>query len=222
MNRAIEDAMIVPTLIPGLSRPTASEFTLAPLPYTENALEPVISSRTLQVHYRKHHRSYVDTLNRLVAGTALADMSLKQLLLEVAGRPDQALIFNNAAQAWNHAFYWQSLSPDGGGIPPQNLRALIEYSFGDLAALKDQITAAALSQFGAGWVWLVLDGKSLRVLKTNNADNPLLQGLRPLVAIDVWEHAYYLDVENRRVEYVRGILDHLINWDFASDNLNVA
>jgi Fe-Mn family superoxide dismutase len=149
-------------------------------------------------------------------------MSLKQLLLEVAGRPDQALIFNNAAQAWNHAFYWQSLSPDGGGIPPQNLRALIEYSFGDLAALKDQITAAALSQFGAGWVWLVLDGKSLRVLKTNNADNPLLQGLRPLVAIDVWEHAYYLDVENRRVEYVRGILDHLINWDFASDNLNVA
>jgi superoxide dismutase, Fe-Mn family len=221
MHRAIENTTDIPTLIPGLSRARASEFTLAPLPYSENALEPVISSRTLQVHYRKHHRSYVDTLNRLVTGTALADMSLKQLLLEVAGRPDQALIYNNAAQAWNHAFYWQSLTPMGGGIPPQNLRALIEYSFVDLAALKDQITAAAVSQFGSGWVWLVLDGKSLRVLKTDNADNPLVQGLKPLLTIDVWEHAYYLDVENRRAEYIKGILDHLINWDFAADNLSL-
>jgi Fe-Mn family superoxide dismutase len=220
MNRAIEDARILPILIPGVSRTT--EFTLPALPYLEDALEPIISSRTLQLHYRKHHKSYVDTLNRLVTGTPLADLSLRQLLFEVAGRPDQALIFNNAAQAWNHAFYWESLSPNGGGVPPQILRALIEYSFGDLDALKEQIAATAAGQFGSGWVWLVLDGKSLRVLKTDNADNPLLHGLKPLLSIDVWEHAYYLDVENRRAEYVDGILDHLINWDFAADNLGLA
>jgi Fe-Mn family superoxide dismutase len=194
---------------------------LPPLPYPENALEPVVSSRALQLHYRKYHGGYVDTLNRLVAGTPLADLSLTQLLFEVAGRPDQTLIYSNAAQVWNHSFYWQSLSPDGGGVCPQVLRALIEYSFGDLESLKEQVSGAAMSQFGSGWVWLVLDGKSLRVVKTSNADNPLLQGLKPLLAIDVWEHAYYPDFENRRGEYIAATLASLINWDFAADNLDV-
>ena len=222
MSRPIAHLAVPRTLISGLSRASKPPFTLPPLPYSENALAPVISSRTLQLHYRKYHGGYVDTLNRLVAGTPLADLSLTQLLLEVASQPDQTLIFNNAAQIWNHSFYWQSLSPNGAGVVPHPLRALIDYSFGDLEMLKEQLSAVAISQFGAGWAWLVLDGKCLRVIKTSNADNPLLQGLRPLLAIDLREHAYYLDVENRRGEYVTGILANLINWDFAADNLSVA
>jgi Fe-Mn family superoxide dismutase len=192
------------------------------LPYPESALEPVISSRTLQVHYRKYHRGYVDTLNRLVVGTALADMSLTQVIREAASQLDQKLIFNNAAQIWNHSFYWQSLSAHGTDVVPQVLRALIDYSFGDLETLKEQVSAVAMSQFASGWVWLALDGKSLRVVNTHDADNPLLHGLRPLLAIDLWEHAYFLDVENRRGEYINGILDHLVNWNFAADNLSAA
>jgi Fe-Mn family superoxide dismutase len=222
MNRPIELAAAPRILIPGPRRASPAPYVLPPLPYPENALEPVISSRALQLHYRKHHGGYVDTLNRLVSGTALADLSLSQLLLEVAGQPDQALIYNNAAQIWNHSFYWQSLSPNGAGTCPQVLRGLIEYSFGDLETLEEKVSAVAMSQFGSGWVWLVLDGKSLQVLKTSNADNPLLQGLKPLLAIDLWEHAYYPDYENRRGEYIAAILATLINWDFAADNLSVA
>jgi Fe-Mn family superoxide dismutase len=222
MSTPIESAATVGTVIPGPRRHSHAAFALPPLPYPESALEPVISARSLQVHYRKYHRSYVDTLNRLVLGTPLADMSLTQVMHESASQPDQKLIFNNAAQIWNHSFYWQSLSARGTGVVPHILRALIDYSFGDLETLKEQVSAVAMSQFASGWIWLVLDGKSLRVVNTHDADNPLLQGLRPLLAIDLWEHAYFLDVENRRGEYIKGILDHLINWNFAADNLSAA
>jgi superoxide dismutase, Fe-Mn family len=197
-------------------------FSLPPLPYAEEALAPVISARTLQIHHGKHHKGYVDTLNKLVAGTAYADMSLEQVVKATAGHADHAAIYNNAAQAWNHAFYWRSLQPDGGGTPPPMLEARINSSFGDIEALKRDLAAAATTEFGSGWAWLVLDGAKLRVMNTSNADNPLSSPLKPLLAIDVWEHAYYLDVQNRRADYVQGVIDRLINWTFAADNLHAA
>jgi len=197
-------------------------FALPPLPYAESALEPVISTKTLQLHYGKHHRGYVDTLNQLVAGTPLADMSLKQIVLSTAGEPELAAIFHNAAQAWNHAFYWRSLSPKGGGVPPAVLKARIDSAFGDLEALKEELGNAATTQFGSGWAWLVLDGDKVTVVKTDNAENPLTAQLKPLLVIDVWEHAYYLDFQNRRADYVKEVIDKLINWEFAAENLGAA
>jgi len=219
MNLQAQVTTPAPRLIPGHNRATAPAFVLPPLPYPENALEPVISAKTLQLHYRKPHKGYVDTLNRLVSGTPFAEMSLKQLVCSVAGQPELALIFNNAAQTWNHEFYWQSLSPKGGGTPPLALKSLIEASFGNLESLKEEIAKAATSQFGSGWVWLVMDGEELKVVRTSNGDNPLVENLKPLLTIDVWEHAYYLDVQNRRADYVKGVLENLIHWDFAADNV---
>jgi Fe-Mn family superoxide dismutase len=204
---------------PKVTQAAASVFTLPPLPYAENALEPIISARTLQLHYGKHNKGYVETLNQLVAGTPFADMSLKQLVLSTAEKPEHAPIFNNAAQAWNHAFYWRSLSPRGGGVPPLALKARIASTFGDLEALKEELGTAATTLFGSGWAWLVLDGARLRVVKTDNAENPLTGHTKPLLAIDVWEHAYYLDFQNNRVDYVKGVIEKLINWEFAAENL---
>jgi Fe-Mn family superoxide dismutase len=195
------------------------QFELPPLPYAENALEPVISARTIQYHYGKHHKGYVDTLNKLVVGTPFAAMTLERIVEATAGQADQAPIYHNAAQAWNHAFYWRSLQPNGGGAPPPGLGALIASSFGDIGVLKQALAAAATAEFGSGWAWLVLDGAKLKVIKTNNADTPLGSHVNPLLAIDVWEHAYYLDYQNRRPDYVKEVLDKLINWDFAADNL---
>lgn len=198
---------------------SVTTYILPPLPYAESALEPVISARTISFHYGKHHKGYVDNLNKLVAGTEFVGMPLEKVITATAGKADKAAIFNNASQAWNHTFYWKSLVPNGGGEPSAALKKMIEDSFGTMDACKKELAAAATTQFGSGWAWLVLDGGKLSVVKTGNADSPLTKGMKPLLTIDVWEHAYYLDYQNRRVDYVNAVLDKLINWSFASDNL---
>lgn len=192
---------------------------LPPLPFADNALDPVISANTLSFHYGKHHKAYVDNLNKLVAGTELADLSLEQVIAATVGRADKAGIFNNAAQIWNHTFYWNSLTPKGGGEPPAALKQKIEASFGTVEACKQELATAATTQFGSGWAWLALDGDKLKVVKTANANVPLTEGMKPLLVIDVWEHAYYLDYQNRRADYASAVLDRLINWGFAENNL---
>lgn len=198
---------------------SASPHVLSPLPYADNALEPVISAKTIGFHYGKHHKGYVDNLNKLVAGTEFADLTLENIITATAGKADKTAIFNNAAQTWNHTFYWHSLNPKGGGEPPAALQQKIAASFSTLDACKQELATAAMAQFGSGWVWLVLDGGTLKVVKTGNAESPVTTGMTPLVTIDVWEHAYYLDYENRRADYVKAVLDTLINWSFATDNL---
>lgn len=193
--------------------------TLPPLPYPSNALEPVISEETLSFHYGKHHKTYVDTLNQLIEGTAFAGLSLEDLIVRTAGDEEHAAIYHNAAQAWNHTFYWHSLTPNGGHKLPAALEAKVKNSFGDFAALKRELGKAAIEQFGSGWAWLVLDGTDLRVMKTSNGDDPLPKRLKPLLTVDVWEHAYYLDYQNRRADYVHAVLNKLINWEFAAENL---
>jgi len=194
-------------------------IVLPPLPYEQNALEPVISANTLSFHYGKHHKTYVDTLNKLVVGTEFADMPLEQIIKTTDGAADHAAIFNNAAQVWNHTFYWHSLKPKGGGEPSAVLKGLIDASFGGIDKLKKELSAAAVGQFGSGWAWLVQDGEKLKILKTGNAQNLLAKGPKPLLTVDVWEHAYYLDYQNRRVDYVNALLDKLLNWEFAAENL---
>jgi Fe-Mn family superoxide dismutase len=201
-----------------MSNQKTGSHILPPLPYGDNALDPVISANTLGFHYGKHHKTYVDNLNKLITGTELADLSLQEVITATAGKADKVGVFNNAAQVWNHTFYWSSLSPNGGGEPPAALRQKIEASFGSVDACKKELSTAATTQFGSGWAWLVKDGDKLQVIKTSNADLPLTKGLKPLLTIDVWEHAYYLDYQNRRVDYVNAVLDKLINWGFAADN----
>jgi superoxide dismutase, Fe-Mn family len=193
--------------------------TLPPLPYADNALEPVITANTLSFHYGKHHKTYVDNLNKLVAGTEYASLSLDKIITSTAGQAEKVAIFNNAAQTWNHSFYWNSLMPRGGGEPPAALKQKIEVSFGSVDACKKELASTAVSQFGSGWAWLVFDGNLLKVIKTANAGLPQTLGMKPLLTIDVWEHAYYLDFQNRRADYVNAVLDKLINWEFALQNL---
>lgn len=194
-------------------------YALPPLPYPENALEPLISARTISFHYGKHHRAYVDNLNKAVEGTEFDGMPLEGIIKATAGKADKAAIFNNASQAWNHEFYWKSLDPNGGGEVSAALKTKIMTSFGSVDACKKELAAAAVAQFGSGWAWLVSDGGKLKVIKTSNADSPLIVGMKPLLAIDVWEHAYYLDFQNRRSDHVNAVLDKLINWRFAEKNL---
>lgn len=196
----------------------AGPHVLPPLPFAENALAPYISANTLGFHHGKHHKAYVDNLNRLVAGTPLAELPLDKLVVTVAGKPEQQALFNNAAQVWNHSFFWQCLRGQGGGEPPAALKAKLEAGFGSVAQCKKELGAAALGQFGSGWAWLVQDGGKLKVVKTANAETPLTQGQTPLLAIDVWEHAYYLDYQNRRADYVNAVLDKLVNWEFVLRN----
>ena len=196
-----------------------SPHELPPLPYSTDALSEVISENTIIFHYGKHHKTYVDELNKLIANSEFATMTLEQIVLATAGKADQASIFNNAAQALNHAFYWHSLQPGGGGEPPPPLKQMMEASFSSVEACKQELATAAKSKFGSGWAWLVQDGKDLRVIKTNDAENPITQGLHPLLTIDVWEHAYYLDFQNRRKDYVDAVIEKLINWDFAAANI---
>ncbi|MDG4563121.1 MAG: superoxide dismutase [Candidatus Competibacter sp.] len=200
------------------ARAADGPFKLPPLPYAENALEPVISARTIGFHYGKHHQGYVNNLNKLVTGTPLADQPL-EAVVKATANPDQTVIFNNAAQVWNHTFYWNSLKPKGGGKPTGALAEMIDKSFGGFEQFKAEFAKAATGQFGSGWAWLVKDGDKLAVVKTGNADNPLVHGQKPLLTVDVWEHAYYLDYQNRRADYVTAVLDGLINWDFAAQNL---
>jgi Fe-Mn family superoxide dismutase len=197
----------------------AAPLVLPPLPYGEDALAPVISANTIGFHYGKHHKGYLDNLNRLVAGTEYADLPLEKIITATAGNADKAAIFNNAAQTWNHSFYWQSLRPKGGGEPPAALKKRIVAGFGGVDACRKELLTVATTQFGSGWAWLVLDGEKLKVVKTANADTPLARGMRPLLTIDVWEHAYYLDYQNRRADYVTAVLEKLINWEFAAGNL---
>jgi superoxide dismutase, Fe-Mn family len=198
--------------------PAKSPLVLPPLPYAENALEPVISARTVGFHYGKHHKGYLDNLNKLIAGTDYSDLSLEEIIRGTADRLERTAIFNNAAQTWNHTFYWKSLTPNGGGEPPAALKAKIEASFGSVDACKKELAAAAVGQFGSGWVWLVLEDGKLKVVKTSNAGNPLTTAMQPLLTIDVWEHAYYLDYQNLRADYTKAVLDKLINWEFALQN----
>jgi Fe-Mn family superoxide dismutase len=200
----------------------STPIELPALPYAQNALDPVISAHTLSFHYGKHHKTYVDTLNKLIVGTEFADMPLEQIVKATSGNTERAAIFNNAAQAWNHNFYWQSLKPKGGGEPPQQLKQLIETSFGSVDKCKKDLSAAAVAQFGSGWTWLVKEGDKLKIAKTGNAADPLGSAQKPLLTIDVWEHAYYLDYQNRRIDYVNALLDKLINWEFAAQNLGGA
>ncbi len=197
---------------------TTGFFALLPLPYAENAFQPVISANALRIHYGKHYKGYVDKLNGLAAGTGFADLTLEEVVATTAEQPEHGEIFNNAAQAWNHAFYWRSLSPRGGE-PSAALQARIDSSFGSVEALKTELGLAATAQFGSGWAWLVLDRTKLKVVKTDNAQTPLTGQMRPLFTIDVWEHAYYLDFQNRRADYVSAVLDKFINWEFISGNL---
>jgi len=198
---------------------SSSLILLPSLPYADNALSPVISANTIGFHYGKHHKGYVENLNKLIAETEYADMPLEKILTATAGKADKTAIFNNAAQAWNHTFYWRSLRPKGSGGPPEALKQKIQAAFGTLDACKKEFAAAATTQFGSGWAWLVLDGGKLKVIKTSNADVPLTSGMRPILTIDVWEHAYYLDYQNRRADYVNAVLDTLMNWDFAVENI---
>jgi Fe-Mn family superoxide dismutase len=196
----------------------ASPHVLSPFPYAENAFEPIITANTIGFHYGKHHQGYVDNLNKLVAGTEYADLSLEKIIIDTAGRTEEAAIFNNAAQIWNHTFYWRSMRPKGGGEPPAALKQKIEASFGSVDACKKELAIAAVSQFGSGWAWLVLDRDKLKVVKTANAEVPLTTGMKPLLTIDVWEHAYYLDYQNRRADYVNAVLNELIDWEFVLQN----
>ncbi|MEA4856330.1 MAG: superoxide dismutase [Solidesulfovibrio sp.] len=206
-----------PFLRPGTA--LAEAFAAPPLPYAENALEPVISARTVSFHYGKHTLGYFTNANKLVADSPLTGKSLEEVFLAAGKDPKLTGIFNNAAQAWNHVFYWNGLAP-GGGAPTGKLAKAVEASFGGLDGVKKALTEAAMGVFGSGWAWLVADaGGKLSVVKTGNAGNPLQEGLKPLWVIDVWEHAYYLDYQNRRADYVGGVLDKLVNWDFAAKNL---
>lgn len=196
----------------------AAPITVPPLPYAENALAPVISAQTLGFHYGKHHRGYADALNQKIAGTELAEQSLEAIIRATVGNAELAPIFNAAAQTWNHTFYWQSLAPKGGA-PDAAMREKIDAAFGGLDAFKQQMLATATGQFGSGWAWLVADAGSLQIVKTGNAETPLTGAKIPLLTIDVWEHAYYLDYQNRRADYVTAVLDKLLNWQFAAENL---
>ena len=188
------------------------------LPYAENALEPHISANTLGFHYGKHHATYIKKYNDAVAGTPLDDQSIEEVILAAAENPEKAGLFNNGAQAWNHSFYWNSLSPNGGGKPAGQIAEKIDADFGGYDAFKSELANAAATQFGSGWAWLVLDDGTLKVVKTANAQTPLTSGKYPLLTIDVWEHAYYLDYQNRRPDYVAAVIDELLNWEFASQN----
>ena len=198
-------------------------FKLPPLPYKEDALEPHISANTMSFHYGKHHQTYVDKLNDLVKGTEFEKQALEEIIKATAGKADKLGIFNNAAQTWNHTFFWNSMTPKGGGKPKGSLKDKIEKDLGGLDKFKESFTQAALTQFGSGWAWLVVDPSgTLKVGKSSNADLPIVHNHTPLLTCDVWEHAYYLDYQNRRPDFVAAFLDKLVNWDFAQKNLDEA
>jgi superoxide dismutase, Fe-Mn family len=195
-------------------------FTQAPLPYDPGALEPHgMSAKTFEFHYGKHHAAYVTNLNNLVKDTPMADMPLEEVIKSSFGDASKAGIFNNSAQVWNHTFFWSSMKPDGGGTPTGALAEKINSDLGGFDKLKEEFKAAATTQFGSGWAWLVSENGKLKVTKTGNAENPLVHGQTPLLTLDVWEHAYYVDFQNRRPDFITNYLDQLVNWDFASQNL---
>jgi superoxide dismutase, Fe-Mn family len=204
-----------------MANPTGP-FKLPPLPWGESALDPVVSARTIEFHYGKHHRVYVTKLNELVAGTRFADLELEQVIKETANGEENRKIFNNAAQAWNHTFFWNCLKPGGGGKPSGRLAGRIDSELGGYDGFREKFSKAAAECFGSGWAWLVDRGGKLDVVATSNAGSPLTTGATALLAIDVWEHAYYLDYQNRRPDFIRAVIDKLLNWDFAAQCLEKA
>ncbi|HIK08472.1 MAG TPA: superoxide dismutase [Trichormus sp. M33_DOE_039] len=195
-------------------------FTQPPLPYAFDALEQYgMKAETFEYHYGKHHKAYVDNLNKLTEGTDLADKSLEEVIQISFKDPSKAGIFNNAAQVWNHTFFWNSLKPAGGGAPTGELAAKIDKDFGSFDKFAEEFSNAAATQFGSGWAWLVDDGGTLKVIKTPNAENPLAHGKKALLTLDVWEHAYYIDFRNARPAFIKNFLDQLVNWDFVAENL---
>lgn len=214
--------------MPGSLKPTlaqsvtkGSAWDVPPLPYAEKGLEPHLSGRTLSFHYGKHHLGYAAKLKELVQGTPFAHMSLEEIVRATAGKTEHQAIFNNAAQVWNHTFYWRSMKPQGGGEPDVAMMQRFIKDFGSFQAFKDALKTAAVGVFGSGWAWLVEDAGALKIVRTSNADTPIAHGQKPLLTIDVWEHAYYLDYQNRRADYVQVFMDHLIDWTFVAKNLNV-
>jgi superoxide dismutase, Fe-Mn family len=189
-------------------------FELPPLPWAEDALAPHISAETIEYHYGKHHKTYVDNLNKAVDGTPDADLSLEEIILKAEGP-----LFNNSAQVWNHTFFWNGLAPNGGGQPTGAVADAINASFGSYDEFRTQITQAGITQFGSGWAWLIDNDGTLEVTKTANADLPLKHGQKALWTIDVWEHAYYIDYRNARPKFIDVVLDNLIDWDFVNQNL---
>jgi superoxide dismutase, Fe-Mn family len=197
----------------------ASSISLPPLPYAQNALAPVISENTMSFHYGKHHQTYVNNTLKLIAGTEFEKAALEDIIKKTAGQPDKTALFNNAAQVFNHNFYWSSMKAGGGGEPQGKIAEKISQSFGSYQKFVETFSNAATSQFGSGWAWLIQDGSKLQVIKTSNADTPIAGSMKPLITIDVWEHAYYLDYQNRRADYVKAFVDKLLNWEFAERNL---
>ncbi len=193
-------------------------ISLSNLPYERNALEPYLSAETLSYHYDKHHRGYVEKLNALIESTPFEGLSLEEIIVR-ARETAEIEILNNASQVWNHAFLWESMSPNGGFKPTGRIMEMIENDFGDIESFKERFRRAALGQFGSGWAWLVMDGQNLRILTTGNADSPVGTDMVPLLTLDVWEHAYYIDYRNERARYVDAFLDRLINWRFAEANM---
>lgn len=194
-------------------------FTLPELPYAQNALEPHMSANTLSFHHGKHHKAYVDKLNELIKGTDLEKATLEEIIKATAKDSAKQPIFNNSAQVWNHTFFWNCLKPNGGGKPSGELAKKIDSDLGGFDKFKEDFKAAGIGQFGSGWAWLVLDGGKLKIVKTPNADLPLAHGQTAILTCDVWEHAYYLDYQNRRPDFLSTFLDKLANWDFAAQNL---
>ena len=194
-------------------------ITLPDLPYKKSALEPHISSRTLDFHYGKHHNAYVENLNKLIEGTELAGKTVEDVIKASANNADRIGVFNNAAQVWNHTFFWKSMKPEGGGLPTGVIAQRIDSDLGGYDIFVQGFKNAALTQFGSGWAWLVLKDEKLEIIKTSNADTPIAHGLKPLLTVDVWEHAYYLDYQNRRGDYLDIFIKNLINWEFVNSNL---
>jgi len=194
-------------------------FELPSLPYPDTALEPYYSAKTFSFHHGKHHKAYVDNLNKLVPGTEFENKTLEEIIVATAGDATRAGFFNNAAQVWNHTFFWHCMKPGGGGAPGGALAAKIDAAFGSYEKFAEQFKAAAVGRFGSGWAWLALDGGELKIMSTPNAETPMTGGKKALLTVDVWEHAYYLDYQNRRPDFVQTFLDHLVNWDFVAANL---
>jgi len=194
-------------------------ITLMDLPYPKDALEPIISARTLDFHHGKHHNAYVTNANKLIAGSEFESQDLETIIRKTAGDSSKIGIFNNTAQVWNHSFYWQCMKPDGGGSPKGPIAEKIKADFGSFEIFTEELKNAGATQFGSGWAWLILEGGKLKVTKTANADTPIAHGQKPLLTIDVWEHAYYLDYQNRRPDYLSAFLDSLVNWDFVNSCL---
>ncbi|MEI6628727.1 MAG: superoxide dismutase [Alphaproteobacteria bacterium] len=194
-------------------------FTLPPLPYSKNALAPYVSEQTIDFHYGKHHQTYVTNLNNLVQGTENESKILEELISMSFSQASLVGMFNNAAQVWNHTFFWNCMQANGGGVPTSRIAEKINAAFGSYEKFAAEFKQAALTQFGSGWAWLVQEGDVVKITKTANADLPMVHGQKALLTCDVWEHAYYLDYQNRRADFVQTFLDHLINWDFVNANL---